>query len=432
MAGFGRRFMALSAKALAFAASLLASLSLLSPAAAIEFEESVTGQTVKDRSRPDVDPRGIRVGSFLLYPAVTGKAEYDSNIFALDKNFSAIIDDFILVVAPEVVLESNWNRHQLNLWARAALGFYTDNSTEDYEDFDFGFDGRIDIRRDTDLTIDGRFQHLHEDRGSPDAGAGINPTEFDQITSNVVFYHAQNRFSIQLRSGITYYDFDDAAAAPPVILINHDDRDRLEWLATGRAGYDISNSTRIFVIGYYDRRNYDHIVDDFGFNRDSRGYSIGGGITVELTGKFSFEGFVGHQKQNWFDTSLIDISGIVWWVEGIWLPTGLTTVSLFTRRTIDETTIPGASGFFKTEGGIVIDHELTRTLIGTAHFTYRVWNYRGFIREDKYLLPGAEITYLMNRNLRFGLSWKLTDRDSNVVGEDYIQHVVSFVIRGAF
>ena len=77
-----------------------------------------------------------RVGSFLLYPAVTAKGEYDSNIFALDKNFSAIIDDFILVVSPEVVLESNWNRHQLNFWAAADFGFYTPNSTEDFEDFE--------------------------------------------------------------------------------------------------------------------------------------------------------------------------------------------------------------------------------------------------------------------------------------------------------
>ena len=60
----------------------------------------------------------------------------------------------------------------------------------------------------------------------------------------------------------------------------------------------------MFVIGYYDHRDYDHIVDDFGFNRDSRGYSIGGGITIELTGKLSFEGFVGHQKQNWVDPFL--------------------------------------------------------------------------------------------------------------------------------
>ena len=401
-------------------------------AKAVEFEESVAGQTVQERPRPEVDPRGIRVGSFLLYPAVTGEIEYDSNIFALDKAIATVIDDVIFVVRPEVVLESNWSRHQLNFWAAADLGFYESNSTEDYEDFDFGLDGRIDFKRETNLTIDGRFQHLHEDRGSPDAGSGINPTEYDRITNNIVFYHAQNRFSIQLRSGLTFYDFDDALAAPPIFLINHDDRDRLEWLGTGRAGYDISNGVRVFIIGYYDHRDYDHIVDDFGFNRDSRGYSIGGGITIELTGKLSFEGFVAHQKQNWVDPTLMDISGIVWWVEGTWLPTGLTTVRVFTRRTIDETTIPGSSGFFKTEGGIIIDHELMRSLIATAHITYRVWNYRGLTRNDKYILPGAELAYLMNRNFKFVFGWNMKDRDSNIFGQDYVQHVVSFAVRGSF
>jgi len=155
-------------------------------ARAVEFGQSVTGQTVKERSRKEVDPDGVHLGSMWLFPSLSVTGEYNSNIFALDDNFASEIDDYILIVQPQFVLKSDWSNHQLEIYGNARIGRYDNNSSEDYDDFDTGFNARLDFSRRTNLTINGRFQSLHEDRGSPDAANGINPTEFNVLSNETV------------------------------------------------------------------------------------------------------------------------------------------------------------------------------------------------------------------------------------------------------
>ncbi|MCH8322173.1 MAG: outer membrane beta-barrel protein [Proteobacteria bacterium] len=400
------------------------------PGQAVEYGESVAGKTVKDRVRPETDPDGVPFGGMTLYPSLAAGLEINSNIFALDDTVTPEISDILFIIEPGFVLRSNWSNHQLEIWGRASIGRYDDITSEDYEDYDAGFTSRWDIKRWTNIKLNARFQRLHEDRGSPDDVGGFTPTEYDLFTPEIEFNHTENRVSIRLNSRWSDYDFDNNLGS--LGIINNDDRDRTLWVGTGEIAYGISSGVRAFVEGLIDNRDYDLALDDNGFNRDSSGYGFVAGLYVELTGKLSARGSIGYRKQTFDDPALIDFSGVVWGLDAIWQPSGMTTITLYTSRTIEETTLFGSAAFFAATGGIVIDHEFLRNLIGSASFEVQKWDYQGIARQDDLIRVMVEMVYMMNRHLWVSASFTHVSRDSNLVGQDYKRNMFLISLTGAF
>ena len=105
--------------------------------AAVADDVLVPGESILDRARPELDPLGMPVRAFHLYPHVDVNTEYESNIFAQIRDE---IDDLITSVSPSVALESDWTRHSLNVFAASTFAQYQDNEQEDYEDHRIGAD----------------------------------------------------------------------------------------------------------------------------------------------------------------------------------------------------------------------------------------------------------------------------------------------------
>ena len=407
------------------------SIILANESIAVEFGEAVAGQTVKDRDRPEVDPDGVRLGNMLFYPIVTVTGEFNDNIFAIDGSIANEISDEILIIEPAFILTSNWSRHKLVIFGRAEIGRFNDITSEDYEDFDFGFNGRIDIKHWTNIKTGVRFQRLHEERGTPSAVSGLTPTVYDVLTGEAELNHTQNRVSFSLRGEVKDLDYDNVLGSGGVIF-NNDDRDRTIYQAGAEIGYDLSSGVRAFIEGRYNVQVYNAAIDDNGFNRDSDGFAVIGGLHIELTGKLSAKGSIGYRDQRYDDASLVNINGVVWSLDVIWLPTGLTTVTVFSKRTIEETTLIGSSGYLLSRFGGQIDHEFIRNLIGSVFLEFQTWDYQGITREDNYLRTGVEVIYMLNRYLYASVRFNFVDRDSNVLGQDYKRNIVAFSLRGAF
>src|SRR5512144_3388111 len=71
-------------------------------------EAAPHGETVATRARPELEPLGIRAGSFLIYPKLGVDGTYNDNVFATNHN---VKDDFITDIKPEVSVESDWANH---------------------------------------------------------------------------------------------------------------------------------------------------------------------------------------------------------------------------------------------------------------------------------------------------------------------------------
>jgi hypothetical protein len=382
---------------------------------AVEFGRAVIGDTVADRVHADYDPIGIRAGSFMILPSVDVRGEYSDNIYAERTNR---VSDFIVGVTPTIAARSLWERHALRVTARGSFGFYADNSGEDYQDADISTEGRLDIAEGSTLSFDGIVARRHEGRESPDDARGDRPTIYYRIKPELTWNQRINRISLRLRTGVEHLDFNDTMTSTGVV-IDEDDRDRLMWTVEGRAGMDVSNSVQAYVSALFDDRNYDQAIDGDGFNRDSTGYGVFGGVIVELTGTISGEAFVGYRNQSFKDPLLTDISGIAGGLNIIWAPTKLTTVTLTGERKVEETTVFGGAGSFTTAVGVTVDHELRRNLVITLSGRHVDRHYEGVFRNDDEWEGRLGMQYLFNRHFRLRAGYTYSTRKSTAITESF-------------
>lgn len=382
-------------------------LNLASVANANDYERGVS---VFERYRPAYEALGVKAGAFNVFPEIEITGEHRTNIFKTEDNN---IDDFITTIKPAVSVVSDWNLHEVEVYSSGEFALYDDNEQEDFEDFIVGANGRLDFPGETTLKAGIQYSDDHEDRGSADDVDGVEPTDFFTLSANAGIEKKLGIFSFLLEGETKDIDFDDSptTGAP----VNNDDRDRVENSGTLRFGYELPSNYEAYVKGTYSTRDYDDAVDDFGNNRDSDGYDLVTGLTLDITGKIKGDAFVGYQKREYDDASLGDIDGVTFGTGVLWNITGLTSLNLNIARTIEETTLDNASGFVSTGYGAVLEHEILRNLLFGANFNFAKAEYEGgtLNRTDDVIRTGAELRYLVNRNISikglYGFEQRETD-----------------------
>jgi hypothetical protein len=318
------------------------------------------------------------MGSFLVLPSIAVEQRYDDNVFNTDGDEE---DDFITRILPRLNIRSDWSNHALNFESGAAIGRYWDNDDEDYEDYYAGASGRLDIRRSTQFRVRSRYEHLHEDRGSPDDAGGKDPTELDVSTLGAELFHDFGRLNGTVGGSFRRISFDDVDAAGGPDIVQHDrDRDRTEGFV--RVGYDISPRYEAFVRGSYNDVNYDEDEHVTGIDRSSDGYGVAVGLDVDFGGLVFGDLFVGYRSQDYDDSSLDDIDGFGGGADITWNATTLTTIGFSALGDIKETTVAGASGRMVATGEVTVDHELLRNLLLAANASVTRDDYEGISRTD--------------------------------------------------
>ncbi len=369
--------------------------------------------TVTSRKRPEYDPLGVRLGGFFLYPQAEITEFYRDNIFYRDGNEES---DFVTVLSPKLLLKSNWNNHALNFFAGADVGRHLDNTDENYEDWQAGFDGRVDIDRSFNVTGGFQYAEKHENRSSPTSQTGAaEPVVYSEYGPSVAVSKRFNRLSMRLGGDLTVLDFDDTITNNGAHL-EQDTRDRMETEESFRLGYEIVPQYEAFVRGSVNQREYD---DAGATNRDSQGWEGRAGVALDLGGLMFGNVFVGYMSQDFDDPTLKTIDGASFGGDLTWNPTQLTTAKFLVQRTIEETTLGGAAGSLSTLMRAGVDHELLRNVILSANAEYENSDYEGISREDDIIALGAGGDYLLNRYLRLRLSYTYETRDSTAANADY-------------
>jgi hypothetical protein len=245
--------------------------------------------TVTGRSRAELDPLGVRAGGFLIFPSATITESFDDNIFSSD---TGAVDDLITNIEPKLLVNSDWQSHELAIFGNADVALHVDRSAEDYEDFVFGGKGRLDILRDFSATAGLVYSDLHESRGSPDDVDGNEPTNYSELVATVGIAAKRNRISLSAEGTLTSLDFDDATDATGVI--DNDDRDRDRHDLVLYAGYEMTPEYEAFVRASVEVTDYTDAVDSEGINRDSDGIEIVAGARIDVTGVVFGDVFAGY------------------------------------------------------------------------------------------------------------------------------------------
>ncbi len=399
------------------------------------------GTTVLERPRPETDPLGIRTDGFLLFPSISVTQQFRDNIFFDDEdstvNPNDLQGDFITVLSAALLLQSDWNNHQLNFFGDADMGGFFINGNENYADWHVGTNGRYDIARDTNVSARFDLANRHESRGSPDDVNGKHPIFYNLFGPSVSAFHRFNRIAVTVNGNVTKYDFEDvqtgingSIGVLTTGLINNDDRDRVEAEASAEVSYEIVPNYDAFIRGIVNDRNYDDFRDDNGFQRDSSGWEVVGGTAIDLTGVLFGNVFAGYRRQSYDDARFSTTQGLGFGADMTWNPTGLTTVTAAVERSVEESTLAGASGFFASRFAAAVDHELLRNLIVSANGSYQKNKYNGNARSDNIFRAGTQLKYMMNRNFYVTVGYDFQDRDSNFVNQNYTVNTVMIRLEG--
>lgn len=378
-------------------------------------EESAERESVLTRARPELSPLGVQVGGFRAYPAFTYKGMHDDNIFATqnDKE-SSLISEYSL----EMSLRSNWPNHQLNLLARTDIGRHSDFASENYEDWEFSANGRLDISHNSQFSGGGSIKRDHVDRTAPDDANGSVPTEFDETSVFGRFAHRMQRFQIELDASLKKKDYDDVPGIVNGVnvIINQDDRDRTEHGVGLRGSYEIlSERDQVFVALRSDRREYDELQDVINADRSSKGYEAVMGLALELSGVTSASISAGQRVQN-YEYPFADIRAPVYGATLNWNVTALTSINVDLQRSIMETTSIFFSGYVSTNTHVTLDHELRRNLLLNLGLNYITDDYQSIgaaERDDTTYDAVVGATYMTNRYFYVSMHYHYLQRESS-------------------
>ncbi|HEY4167666.1 MAG TPA: outer membrane beta-barrel protein, partial [Reyranella sp.] len=375
------------------------------------------------------DAKGVAVGSFRLFPELELNEVFNDNIYATP-NTQSPTAAFIQVVRPTLDLRSDWNNHMLNLFARGAFGFYSgNNSILNYQDLSAGFDGRIDIQRGWNVYGGASYNRRHEDPGSPNVTSFAAQTIYNQISSNVGYYQEFNRLNVRLDGRMDNYTYFNNGLGPTQGVIANSDRDRTEFREAARFGYEFSPGYQVWARGSLNQRTYVTVPDSQGFNRNSTGWDVVGGVTVDLGGITSFEAFVGYLQQNYQDSQFQTISTPQFGLTGYWNPIRELMVKPFVRRTVEDSALTTAVSYVNTAFGTDVTYKFRPNIDVDAHGDYSIADY-GFFpgvtsqRYEQYLTLRASVLYRPTANFYIGPSYQYLHRDSNQPNSTYGQNMV--------
>ena len=378
------------------------------------------GESVLDRPRPEYDPLGVHLGSFFLYPKLEVDELYNDNVFATQGHKKS---DFATVVSPTLDLRSNWSSHAIDLRAGASVGTYAAQSSENYGDYFVSATGRYDISRFLAANGSAKYEHLHEERDSPDApGGAANPVQFNAYTGSVGIAQTGLKIGYEGDLGFHREEYSNVNAVGGGTL-NETGRNVNDYTPSFRVSYELAPRYQAFVRGEGDFSRYDSPNGGVGGapNRNSEGYRADVGATIDLTGVTYIEVFGGYINQ-FYKAPLSSIHGIDGGAKVVWNVTELTSLSLDgSRRVEDENNTAlssqGASinspGYLRSLAVFSVDHELLRNLLLHGEVSYENDAFVGINRTDNRYDAGFGARYLLNRNLYLGASYTYTRRNSS-------------------
>lgn len=364
---------------------------------------------VTQRGRPELEALGLRLGSLMAYPRVQLDLGHDSNILASEIDERS---DTFFRVSPRVDVESDWTRHALSASARAALTRYAEFGEENNETWTVAADGRLDVRRFTQITGGAEYGRLVEARTSSNSPQSIaEPIDYDLAAVYVGGSHTVNRLRGTARFEVRDFDYQDGRTISGS-LVEQDDRDQTTYEATGRVDYAISPATALYGRVIVNERSYD-TSSALTPLRDSSGFNAIVGANFELSTLVRGEVGVGYLEQDFEDPSFGAFSGLSANARLEYFATPLLTLGLTADRSVGDSGVVGSAAFLLTTVQVSADYELRRNILVNTRVGYSQEEFDSFDRTNDRWFGGARATYLMNRRIGLTASYDYESRDSS-------------------
>jgi hypothetical protein len=392
------------------AALALAAAGALLPTRAAVAQSIPPGLGVADRPRPGFDPLGIAVGSFRLLPNLPTDLQATDNFRASNSDRQG---DVYLVAAPTARLASNWSRHTLNAAAYYSRSFHARLTQENVSQYGVSANGAYDLSRDGQISFDLSFDHKTEARSSLGSFQGTpSPVSYNSYQADLRLAQTIDRLVISVGAGAASIAFNDAIADDGTII---DQQFRNVKTISGNASaqLEIRGGVSLLVSGQFDKRSYPAPMTADQLNRDSTGYTLLAGVSLELSRLVFGQVQVGIINRSYDDALLKDVTGPSFRANLLWNVTPLTSLRLSGARTVEDAASVRFAGNTRSEVSLAVDHELYRYIILSADTDFSRFSANGDGAKGSEFSFGGGARYLFARRWSVNGRLRYSQRTSN-------------------
>jgi hypothetical protein len=338
------------------------------------------------------------------------------------------------MIAPELLVASDWERHSLIADLRGSFTGYSlrhdSGSTGtavaspapvniDRPDFTGKVNGRLDVSYDTRINSETRVHVGTDNPGSPNIQANLKRYPlFASFGSTLGGAHTYNRFEIAANGTLDRTVYQESTLSDGTRSSNRD-RNFNQYGGSLRGSYEILPHVKPFGEVAIDVRERDFELDRNGFARNSRGRTARVGSTFELGRLITGEASIGYTTRSYEDPRLAAASGLLAAGSLIWKPTGLTIVTVAAQSSIDESTLPGVSGVITRSYNAQVEHAFRRYLIATLKAGFTTADYDGSDRFDKIHSVGGDLVYKFTRDVHLKAQLRHDWLTSTIPDADY-------------
>jgi hypothetical protein len=372
-------------------------------------------------------PTGIHAGTFFLRPALEVMTGYDTNPARLATNQRGSPE---LLVAPELLARSDWERHQLDIAIRGSYNYYPDVRLGDRPNLDARADGRIDVSKDTRIDVEGRYLVSTDYPGSPNVAVAdlYRLPIYTDVGATLGVGQRFNRLDVSLKGTIDQIQWEDSTFTDGSKESNAD-RNYDQYGAQLRGSYEITPGLKPFAEVDADTRDHELKIDRTGADRDSDGVAAKIGTTFEFTRTLTGEISVGYLDRYYVDPNLPNIHAPSLDASLIWTASALTTVKFVSTTNVNESVLTDVSGVLVHNNGLEVSHALRRWLVATAKFGYEIDDYIGSLRQDHRYTASLGMIYKLNRD--FWLKGELREEwlSSNIPNSNYAATIALLGLR---
>lgn len=369
--------------------------------------------------------RGIRVGSFVVFPEAQIGTTATNNIF---RN-SARLSDIALEVGANVRAVSDWRTHAVEVRASGLATFYDTYPTEDDRSYAFEARARLDVSKRTNVEVLALHQvdkDRRAQRDSPTDAAQRGDVETDRVAFAV--NHQFNRLSLQLRGSLTDVEYAPVTSTSGTIISNAA-RDTTQREAALRASWALSSRTDVFAEVAVNDRDF-RVAPDDGILRSSTGerYRLGvafNPLSPTLRGEVS----AGWGWQTPRDSRLAPIEGFIVDANLAWRASALTTFLLTARSDFIDTTTTGSLGALSRQVGLEARHTFRPYLIGIAGIRYTVNPYNAVYVNERDLTTELGFDYYLNRDAIIFARYQHIEFQTTVANSNYGDDIVHIGLR---
>jgi hypothetical protein len=378
---------------------------------------------------PSGDELGITLGSFRLFPSIDITTGYDNNVFA-QGGTATPTGSLSTIFAPQLALRSEWLNHSIGFLMGGGFGYYQSAPTQNYQNYFFIADGKIDIREDWTLIWSIGYRRATEALGTPNVAFAQAPTVSESIPLSLSMLKKFNRFSVEVGASATKSWFTDFSTITSSGL-DGASRNRTDYEQHIRFGYEITEDVTLFAGPSIRQSRYDQSVDSVGQNRNSSGMGLSTGVRWAIGPTSSIEGSVGFAQSD--SGGLGSTSAYTFNLTGTWNGYQPLTIRPNLSRAITETALSAYRNTISTVLGVDYSYQVFDEWTIAGGLSYSLSDYQPIDglgaspREDTFVRSSIGFLWQPRPQLSIGPIFEYTQGSSTdaINGPSYNRQILS-------